>query len=154
MRARTKARKLALDVLYQSEMRSMSPESVASDLEQRTGPVGSYASVLVTGVSKHQTELDGEIAAASKEWSLDRMPAVDRNLLRIALYEMRHQEAVSSAVAISEAVELATELSTAESPKFINGVLGALAKTQGLAISEDEAVEDGSASGGIRTHTL
>jgi N utilization substance protein B len=90
--------------------------------------VGSYARELVSGVAADQENIDATISKFARDWSLDRMPAIDRNLLRIAVFEIGNQADIPSAVAISEAVALAKELSTAESPNFINGVLGALVK--------------------------
>ncbi|MBM3722977.1 MAG: transcription antitermination factor NusB [Actinobacteria bacterium] len=128
MRARTKARKLALDVLYQAELRGVAASVILDELGERSGPVGSYARELVTGVSSKSDEIDATIASLAKDWSLDRMPAIDRNLLRIAVFEIGEQDEIPPGVAISESVALAKELSTAESPNFINGVLGALVK--------------------------
>jgi len=130
VRARTKARKLALDVLFQSELRGVEPAVVLAELGERTGPVGVYARELVEGVMANQSEIDSKLGQFSKDWTVDRMPGVDRNLLRIAVFEMTKQDDVPDSVAISEAIELATELSTAQSPSFINGVLGALAKSE------------------------
>jgi N utilization substance protein B len=129
VRARTKARKLALDILFQSELRGVDPGVVLLELGERTGPVGIYARELVTGVADNQLEIDAKITELSKDWAIERMPGVDRNLLRIAIFEMTKKDDVPESVAISEAIELATELSTAQSPVFINGVLGALAKS-------------------------
>ena len=128
MRARTKARKLALDVLYQAEVRGVDASVVLGELGERSGPVGSYARELVSGVWAKKDDIDATISGVAKDWSLDRMPTVDRNLLRIAVFEIREQNEIPPAVAISEAVALAKELSTAQSPSFINGVLGALVK--------------------------
>ena len=128
MRARTKARKLALDVLYQAELRGVDTQDILTELGERSGPVGSYARELVSGVAADQENIDATISKFARDWSLDRMPAIDRNLLRIAVFEIGNQADIPSAVAISEAVALAKELSTAESPNFINGVLGALVK--------------------------
>lgn len=129
MRARTKARKLALDILFQAELRGVAPDVVLEELGERTGPVGVYARQLVQGVTANQADIDAKLTELSKDWAIDRMPGVDRNLLRIATFEITQQDEVPDSVAISEAVELATELSTAESPAFINGVLGALVKS-------------------------
>lgn len=125
MAARTKARKRALDVLYQSDLRSVDPVIVMSELEvQSDGPLNPYTRVIVEGVTSHRTRIDDLLATYSADWSLDRMPAVDRNLLRIGVWELLWAHDVPSGVAISEAVTLSTDLSTDQSPKFINGVLG------------------------------
>lgn len=128
MRARTKARKLALDILFQSELRGVAPAVVLAEFGERTGPVGVYARELVEGVTANLGEIDTLLGELSIGWALDRMPGVDRNLLRIGVFEITKQSAVPDSVAISEAIELAAELSTAESSAFINGVLGALVK--------------------------
>ena len=127
MSARSKARKRALDILFEAEMRSESPLSV---LESRTihadPPVTSYAGELVRGVQAHRDLIDDLLAKNSHGWSLDRMPAVDRNILRIGAYELLWATDVPEAVAISEAVVLAQDLSTDASPSFVNGLLARL----------------------------
>jgi N utilization substance protein B len=127
--ARTKARKRALDVLYESELRGLPTiDLLAERLAQADPPVPEYAVTLVEGVVEHRARIDELLAAYAVDWPLDRMPAVDRNLLRIGAYELLHCADVPPGVAISEAVELATSLSTDESPKFVNGVLAHLAQ--------------------------
>jgi N utilization substance protein B len=128
--ARTKARKRALDVLYESELRGLPPLDLLGErVAQADPPVPEYAVELVEGVVANQGLIDGVIASYAVDWPLERMPAVDRNLLRIAAYELLFRAEVPEGVAISEAVELATSLSTEESPKFVNGVLARIAKT-------------------------
>lgn len=125
MAARTKARKRALDVLYQADLRGVDPVVVMGELEgQSDGPLNPYTRVIVEGVTTHRTRIDDLLATYSSDWSLGRMPAVDRNLLRIGVWELLWADDVPSGVAISEAVTLSTDLSTDQSPKFINGVLG------------------------------
>ncbi|HWG65658.1 MAG TPA: transcription antitermination factor NusB [Streptosporangiaceae bacterium] len=125
MAARSKARKRALDILFEAEVRG---EPVLDLLDQRvlaaSPPVSEYAADLVRGVQVHRERIDGLLAENSQGWTLDRMPAVDRNILRIGLYEMLWAEDVPDAVAISEAVQLARDLSTEASPAFVNGLLG------------------------------
>ena len=99
---------------------------ISTRLIQADPPVPEYAVELVEGVTEHRSRLDELLSAASTEWSVDRMPPVDRNLLRIAIYELLWCDGVPDAVAISEAVELAKDLSTDESPRFVNGLLGRL----------------------------
>ncbi len=127
MAARTKARKRALDILFEAEIRR---EPVLALLEERTRlaspPVSAYAAELVRGVQAHVERIDELIAEHAADWALERMPAVDRNLLRIGAYELLFAAEVPDAVAISEAVALARELSTDASPGFINGLLGRL----------------------------
>ncbi len=127
MSARSKARKRALDVLFEAELRG-SP--VLDLLAERTAmaspPVSAYAAALVRGVTEHQPRIDELIAKYAEGWTLDRMPAVDRNVLRIGIYELLWAPDVPDAVAISEAVQLARDLSTDASPTFINGLLARL----------------------------
>lgn len=124
MSARSKSRKRALDILFESEAQSLPTGGTLADrLNDKQYPVNEYAVQLVEGVVAHRERLDEIISAHSNEWTLDRMPAVDRNLLRIGAYEILFAEDVPDAVAVSEAVTLAAELSTDESPTFVNGLL-------------------------------
>ena len=127
MSARSKARKRALDVLYASEMRREDPVAALDRaIADGEGPTNEYTSVLVRGVVEHQSRIDDLLSTYSTGWTLDRMPAVDRNVLRIGLFEMLHVDDVPDAVAVTEAMALVRDLSTDESPQFVNGVLGAL----------------------------
>jgi N utilization substance protein B len=127
MPARSKARKRALDVLFEAEVRG---EPVLDVLAERTAaadpPVSEYAALLVRGVHEHAAQIDELLAAYSEGWALERMPAVDRNVLRIGAFELLWRDQVPDAVAISEAVALAGELSTDDSAGFVNGLLGRL----------------------------
>ncbi|WP_313409424.1 transcription antitermination factor NusB [Aeromicrobium sp.] len=124
MAARTKYRKRALDILFESESRGLASGGTLADrLEVNDPPVNPYTVSLVEGVAANATRIDALLEEHSHAWPLDRMPAVDRNLLRIAVYEILHVDDVPDPVAISEAVELAKELSTDESPRFVNGLL-------------------------------
>jgi N utilization substance protein B len=127
MSARSKARKRALDVLFEAELRG---EPVLELLAERTAaadpPVSDYAGELVRGVQEHAAQIDALLSANARGWTLDRMPAVDRNILRIGAFELLWNEAVPDAVAISEAVTLAGELSTDDSSSFVNGLLARL----------------------------
>jgi transcription antitermination protein NusB len=127
MPARSKARKRALDILFEAEARR---EPVLSVLAERTvaadPPVSEYAADLVRGVHDHAVQIDDLLTTHSLGWALERMPAVDRNILRIGAYELLWRDQVPDAVAISEAVALASELSTDDSPAFVNGLLGRL----------------------------
>ena len=128
MSARTKYRKRALDILFESELQGLTVGGTLADrLETNDPPVHPYTVQLVEGVIANAERIDRLIAEHAKGWTLDRMPAVDRNLLRIATYEITDVEDVPPAVAIAEAVELAKELSTEDSAGFINGVLSAIA---------------------------
>jgi transcription antitermination protein NusB len=138
--ARSKARKRALDILFEAEMRREPPLSV---LEARTiqadPPVTSYAIELVQGVQAHRDRIDELLAAHARGWTLDRMPAVDRNILRIGAYELLWGANVPPAVAISEAVLLATDLSTDGSPAFVNGLLARLLELKPELIAPEPA---------------
>jgi N utilization substance protein B len=127
MPARSKARKRALDVLFEAEVRG---EPVLALLEERAAdaspPVSPYAAGLVRGVQAHRDRIDGLLAAHAQDWTLDRMAAVDRNILRIGTYELLWADDVPDGVAISEAVALARDLSTDASPAFVNGLLARL----------------------------
>jgi N utilization substance protein B len=128
MSARTKYRKRALDILFESELQGLPVGGTLADrLEVNDPPVHPYTVQLVEGVVAHAERIDELIAAHAKGWTLDRMPTVDRNLLRIAIYEITEVEDVPAGVAIAEAVELAKDLSTDDSAGFINGVLSAIA---------------------------
>jgi N utilization substance protein B len=130
-RARSKARKRALDILFEAELRGT---DALANLAERTAdadpPVRDYTTVLVEGVVSQAAEIDARIsAAAARGWSLARMPRVDRTALRIAVFEIDHLD-VPDAVAVAEAVALVAELSTDESPAFVNGVLGTIVSTK------------------------
>ncbi len=129
MAARTKYRKRALDILFESEARGLPANgTLAERLETNDPPINPYTVSLVEGVAENAPQIDALLEEHSHAWSLDRMPAVDRNLLRIGVFEILHVDDVPDAVAISEAVELATELSTDESPRFVNGLLSKVAQ--------------------------
>jgi len=128
--ARSKARKRALDLLFEAEVRG---EPVLALMEERSSlgadggpPVPEYATELVRGVQAHRDRIDELLSSYAEGWTLDRMPAVDRNVLRIGAYELLWADDVPDKVAISEAVELAKELSTDASPSFVNGLLARL----------------------------
>ena len=126
--ARTKARKPALDLLFAAEARGLSAGDLL-DQQIREGqvPNNPFTVKLVRGVVAESERIDALIAAFAKDWSLARMPAVDRNVLRLGVWELLDGD-VASEVAISEATALVTELSTDDSPSFVNGVLAAVAK--------------------------
>jgi N utilization substance protein B len=129
MGARTKARKRALDILFESELRGLPPGATLPDRQAAdTPPVADYTVTLVEGVMERLPEIDATIAAYSDGWALERMPAVDRNILRIGVYELEHVESVPHGVVLSEAVRLAAELSTDDSASFVNGVLARIAE--------------------------
>ena len=125
MTARRKARKRALDALYEADLRGLEAGGVLADrLAQADPPVPDYAVTLVEGADAHRERIDELLGTYAEGWTLDRMPPVDRNLLRVAIFELLWCDDVPDAVAIDEAVELARTLSTDDSPRFVNGVLG------------------------------
>ena len=125
--ARSKARKRALDILFESELRGRDPlETLAERSEEADPPLREYTRTLVEGVVAHQDAIDARISKAlAKGWTLPRTPRVDRSALRIAVLEIDHLD-VPDAVAVSEAVRLVADLSTDDSPNFVGGVLGAV----------------------------
>jgi N utilization substance protein B len=132
--ARSKARKRALDILFEAELRGLGPLELLTE-RQSLGeqPVQEYAAELVRGVATNQTRIDTLIAENAVDWTLDRMPAVDRNILRIGVYELLWADDVPDPVAISEAVALAQDLSTDSSPAFVNGLLARIKDLKPLA---------------------
>jgi N utilization substance protein B len=132
MSARRKARKRALDVLYEADLRSEPITDLLADylrrLEEPKPGQLAYTVTLVEGVAAERDHVDELIASYAEGWTLERMPVIDRNLARIAVYELLHSDDVDDAVAITEAVELARTLSTDDSPRFLNGLLGRIAE--------------------------
>ena len=127
MPARSKARKRALDVLFEADLRGQPVLHVLAErAEDETPPLPAYAADLVRGVHAHQEQIDQLLDEYAEGWALERMPAVDRNILRIGTYELLWADDVPDAVAISEAVRLARDLSTEGSPAFVNGLLARL----------------------------
>ncbi|MFC8600704.1 MULTISPECIES: transcription antitermination factor NusB [unclassified Isoptericola] len=129
MGARTKARKRAVDILFEAEQRGLDPQVLVADrvIEPHTeAAVPQYTVDLVEGVVAHRERIDELLATYSQGWTVDRMPAVDRALLRIGTWELLYNDDVPDAVAVDEAVDLAGQLSTDDSPSFVNGLLGRL----------------------------
>jgi N utilization substance protein B len=127
MSARSKSRKRALDILYAAELRGQDPVvELDAAIADGEGPTNPYTADLVRGVAAHRERIDELLTSYSQAWTLDRMPAIDRNALRIGAYELLYADDVPAAVAVSEAVGLVRNLSTDESPAFVNGVLGSM----------------------------
>lgn len=125
MSARSKARKRAVDILFEAELRGRGVlDTLVERVTVNDPPVGEYTKTIVQGVQEHRARIDELLATYSVGWPLDRMPAVDRNVLRVGVYELLFADDVPDAVAVSEAVELVRELSTEDSPGFVNGLLG------------------------------
>jgi N utilization substance protein B len=129
-RGRHQARKRAVDLLFEAEARGLTPAEVADGrnaLAQKqpgVSPLHPYTVTVARGVTEHAAHIDDLISAHLQGWTLERLPAVDRAILRVAVWELLHAEDVPEPVAVDEAVELAKKLSTDESPGFVNGVLG------------------------------
>jgi N utilization substance protein B len=122
--ARSKARKRALDVLYEADVRAADPiGTLAQRVSLADPPVNDYTIELVEGVHEHRQRIDELLSEYAEGWSIERMPDVDRAILRLGVYELLWRDDVPDAVAIDEAVELAKTLSTDESPRFVNGIL-------------------------------
>lgn len=133
MAARTKARKRALDLLFEAEQRGVNAadllrERLATPVTE--APLSEFTADLVMGVVDHWAQVDELISTYSQGWTLKRMPAVDRAILRLGAYEVLYSTDVPEPVAISEWVGLATELSTDDSPRFVNGLLARLAEVK------------------------
>ena len=129
MGARSKARKRALDILFEADQRGIDPLTLIADRVAQpnpAAPLSEYAITLVEGVMKQSERIDELLATYSHGWTIDRMPAVDRAVLRLGTWELLFNDEVPDAVAIDEAVELARLLSTDDSPGFVNGLLGRL----------------------------
>lgn len=137
MSARSKARKRALDVLYEADMREVGARDVlTAALSVSDRPLNPYTIEVVEGVVDHQQRIDELLGTYSEGWTLERMPPVDRNVLRIGVWELLYADQTPDAVAISEAVALAQDLSTGESATFVNGLLGRV-----LTLKPDLTVE-------------
>ncbi|MBG6225599.1 N utilization substance protein B [Arthrobacter sp. CAN_A2] len=127
MSARSKARRRALDILFESAQRDMPALEVIRARREKTDMIiADYTMDVVEGVLERQEQIDEFLSTYSQGWTLDRMPAVDLMILRIGSWELLYNDDVPDGVAVSEAVELAKMLSTDESPKFVNGLLGRL----------------------------
>ena len=134
MSARTKARKRAIDLLYGADLRQRSIADALVEEQRRAAGQPAreaswrYAREIVEGVDEHRESIDAAITAHALGWTLERMPVLDRAILRAGVWEILHNDEVPDAVAISEAVQLASELSTDDSGSFVNGVLSAIAR--------------------------
>jgi N utilization substance protein B len=129
MSARSKARKRALDLIFAAEARGRAPgEFLADQVAAGEAPSNDYTVTLVRGVDERLGRIDELISTYAEGWTLDRLPAVDRNVLRLGIFEVLWAPDVPDSVAISEALNLVRDLSTDESPAFVNGVLGHVAR--------------------------
>lgn len=138
MSARRKARKRALDVLFSADVKEITLAQALEDAEliaarePERASSWTYARELVQGVVDHRLDINDVLAETSTSWPLDRMPSVDRAVLRLAVWEILHNPDVPTGVAISEAVELVSELSTEASGPFVHGILAAIAEGHGI----------------------
>jgi N utilization substance protein B len=129
-RGRHQARKRAVDLLFEAEARGLTPAEIAegrttlAEGDAEVSTLNSYTVTVARGVTEHAAHIDDLISAHLQGWTLERLPAVDRAVLRVAVWELLHADDVPGPVAVDEAVELAKSLSTDESPGFVNGVLG------------------------------
>ena len=129
MSARSKARKAALDLLYESDIRKVSADVLlAQRLEGLEYIIRDYTKTLIEGVVRNRLKIDELIQTYAQGWDFDRLPVVDRNILRLSIFEILFQGDLPSAVAISEAVELAKTLSTEDSANYVNGLLSTIEK--------------------------
>lgn len=136
MAARSKARRRAVEVLYECDLRGQDgPEGLASLGARMQTPVNPYTEQIVLGVEAHRAQIDESLATYAQGWTLDRMPAVDRAILRVGAWEILWGE-VPDAVALSEAVSLANDLSTDESGRYINGVLARIQSVKARMVLE------------------
>ena len=131
MAARSKARKRALDILYAAELRGEEPTTALDRaIAAGEGPTNDYTTELVRGVAEHRARIDELLSDYSEGWTLDRMPAVDRNVLRLGVFELMWADDVPDAVAVAEAIALVRDLSTDDSPGFVNGILGNILRSK------------------------
>jgi N utilization substance protein B len=134
--ARTKARKRAVDAVFAADLRKISPLQLLNEVadlaadRQNQDAIFGYARDIVDGIIEHHDEIDDLLETYSQGWALDRMPNLDRAILRCAVWEILYNDEVPDAVAINEAVELAKELSTDDSGSFVNGLLSRIAATK------------------------
>jgi N utilization substance protein B len=132
--ARSKARKRALDLLFAAEARGVPATDLLAEQVAAGELNNPYTATLVEGVSAKRASIDDIIGRYAQGWTLERMPAVDRNVLRLGIWELLYAEDVPEHVALSEAVELVRDLSTDESPSYVNGVLGAIQRDKATRV--------------------
>jgi N utilization substance protein B len=138
--ARSKARKQTLDILYEADIRGTLPLDILAvrDVTEEgpdARPIREYTRELISGVTENRRKIDELIATYAQGWDMDRLPAVDRNIMRLALFEILWAPALDDAIAIDEALSLAKELSTNESSGYIHGVLSRIASLKdGLSL--------------------
>jgi N utilization substance protein B len=139
---RREARRTALDILYQSDITEASPDVVLADWREAGRRVTPFAEELVEGVREHLPEIDPLLEEHSEGWTVARMATLDRTIMRVAVFELMYRSDIPTSVAISEAVEAATELSSDESRRYVNGILGRIARELGRPETEVDAEAD------------
>ncbi len=137
MTSRRAARRTAIDILYQADLTEADPRLVLAEWLEAGRVLSPFTTELVEGVEDHLPEIDLLLEERSEGWTVARMTALDRTILRVAIHELRHREDVPASVAISEAVEAATDLSSEGSPRFVNGILGKIASEMRPAAAEE-----------------
>jgi N utilization substance protein B len=125
--SRRQARRTAIDILYQADVTNADPVMVLREWTDAGRLASQFSMEIVAGVDEHLPEIDLLLAEHSEGWTVGRMAVLDRTILRVAIYELRHRPDVPPSVAISEAVEAASDLSAESSPRFVNGILGKIA---------------------------
>jgi N utilization substance protein B len=144
MLERRKARHQALHILYQSEITEESPSRILAEgtYNEEDGEPSEFCRQVLLGVEAHMARIDAVIEEISENWSLSRMPLVDRNILRVAVFEILYLDDVPDSVAINEAVEMAKVYGGEDSSKFVNGILGRLAEVSAAGGMAEEAADD------------
>ena len=137
MTSRREARRTAIDILYQADVTAADPSLVLGEWLDAGRIVSTFTTELVEGVQGHLPEIDLLLEERTEGWTVARMTALDRTILRVAIHELRHRADVPASVAISEAVEAATDLSGEGAPRFVNGILGKIASEMRPAAAED-----------------
>jgi N utilization substance protein B len=132
--SRRQARRQALDILFQADVTRADPLCVREEWELAGKPVDPFARELVEGVAAHRSEIDELLGRTAEEWTVDRMASLDRTILRIACFELLHRPDTPPGAAIDEAVQAAKELSTEDSSRFVNGILGRIARERTEAL--------------------
>lgn len=137
MTSRRKARRTGIDILYQADVTATDPSVVLRSWTDAARAVSAFASELVVGVEEHLPEIDLLLEEHTEGWTVARMAALDRTILRVAVFELLHRPDVPASVAISEAVQAASDLSTEGSSRFVNGILGRIARELRPVVGED-----------------
>jgi transcription antitermination protein NusB len=140
--SRREARRTAIDILYQADVTEADPTVVLAEWIEAGRPISDFSTELVEGVDLHLPEIDLLLEEHSEGWSVGRMAALDRTILRVAVHELRHRPDIPPSVAISEAVEAATDLSSEGAPRFVNGILGKIASEMRPAAADDPGTSE------------